>query len=415
MITTVLSSENFHTEALAEEGPGETDKNANICSSDQNQRQFPTSDTQLTLARDTVLQQAAASILLQLHNRETPHVAHSDSETFSNNTSRFGTGRSNGVDTNDRLVSRSWDNMACGSRNMSQPPESMNMTQNSFMYSQANMQNTMAGLTNGIGNLQQEHLTMHSRQENITGTLTQVLSVLQDIKDGNHTNAPHQTSATNMQNESSIPHPLSTSTSIDSYPGSTSEVSQRNHIPFSREQWRSATSHASSSIDTGFAPYVSSIGGNLDANQSGTSRYQEGRYSQAQIDLQPAEVEADHQAMHYRTEHEGMGSSQTQSNNNQMYTGFYNEGGRPRVTFNDTPRYASSTNQVGNLGYGQMYETGNSHNFGRTTNNSRSVTERNSEWYGVKIPPFNGRRTGRRGSTSLRPLLEGEIGVKNVN
>ena len=162
-------------------------------------------------------------------------------------------------------------------------------------------------------------------------------------------------------------------------PGSTSEVSQRNHILFSRDQWRNATSHARSSIDTGYAPYVSSKGGGLDANQSGTSRYQEGRYSQAQIDLQPAEVEADHQAVHYRTEHEGMGSSQTQSNNNQMYTDFYNEGGRPRVTFNDTPRYASSTNQVGNLGFGQMYETGNSHNLGRTSNNSRSVTERNSE------------------------------------
>ena len=193
-----MSSENFHTEALAEEGPGEIDKNANVCSSDQNQGQVPTSDSTSTLARDTVLQQAAASTLLQLHNRETPHVAYSDSETLSNNTSRFCTGRSNGVDTNARLVARSWDNMAYGSRNMSQPPERMNMTQNSFMYSQANMQNTMAGLTNAIGNLQQEHLTMHSRQENITGTLTQVLSVLQDIKDGNHTNATHQTSATNI-------------------------------------------------------------------------------------------------------------------------------------------------------------------------------------------------------------------------
>ena len=177
-----MSSENFHTEALAEDGPGEIDKNTNVCSSDQNQGQVPTGDSTLMLARDTVLQQAAASTLLQLHNRETP--AYSHSETLSNNTSRFGTGRSNGVDTNARLVSRSWDNMAYGSSNMSQPPESMNMTQNSFIYSQANMQNTMAGLTNAIGNLQQEHLNMHSRQENITGTLTQVLSVLQDIKDG---------------------------------------------------------------------------------------------------------------------------------------------------------------------------------------------------------------------------------------
>ena len=386
-----MSSENFHTEALAEEGPGEIDKKANVCSSDQNQGQVPTGDSTLTLARDTVLQQAAASTLLQLHNRETPQVAYSDSETLRNNTSRFGSRRSNEVDTSARLVSRPWESMAYGSSNMSQPLESMNMTQNSFMYSQPNMQNTMAGLTNAIGNLQQEHLTMHSRQENITGTLTQVLSVLQDIKDGNQTNALHQTSATNMQNESSIPHPLRTSTSIDRYPGSTSEVSQRNHIPFSRDQWHSAASHASSSIDTGFAPYVSSIGGALDANQSGTSRYQEGRYSQAHIDLQPAEVEADHQAMHYRTEHEGMGSSQTQSNNNQMYTGFYNEGGRSRVTFNDTPRYASCTNQVGNLGYGQMYETGDSRSLGRTSNSSRSVTKRNSEWYDLKIPPFNGK------------------------
>ena len=177
-----MSSENFHTEALVEEGTGEIDNNANVCSSDQNQRQVPTSDTQLTLARDTVLQQAAASTLLQLHNREIPHVAYSDSETLSNNTSRFGTGRSNEVDTNTRLFSRPWESMAYGSSNMSQPPESMNMTQNSFMYSQANMQNTMAGLTNVIGNLQQEHLNMHSRQENITGTLTQVLSVLQSFK-----------------------------------------------------------------------------------------------------------------------------------------------------------------------------------------------------------------------------------------
>ena len=81
------------------------------------------------------------------------------------------------------------------------------------------MQNTMAGMTNAIGNLQQEHVNMHSRQENITGTLTQVLSVLQDLKDSNHTHAPHRTGATNMQNESFIPHSLSTTTIIDRYPG----------------------------------------------------------------------------------------------------------------------------------------------------------------------------------------------------
>ena len=114
-------------------------KNTSMCSSDQNQRQVPTSDNQLTSARDTVLQQAAASTLLQLHNRETPQVAYSDSETPTNNTSRFGTRRSNEVDTNTRLVPRPLESMAYGSSNMSQPPESINMTQNIFMYSQANM------------------------------------------------------------------------------------------------------------------------------------------------------------------------------------------------------------------------------------------------------------------------------------
>ena len=67
-----MSSENFHTEALAEDGPGEIDKNANVCSSDQNHGQVPTSDSTLTLARDTVLQQAAASTLLELRSREMP-------------------------------------------------------------------------------------------------------------------------------------------------------------------------------------------------------------------------------------------------------------------------------------------------------------------------------------------------------
>ena len=136
---------------------------------------------------------------------------------------------------------------------------------------------------------------------------------------------------------------------------------------------------------------MSSKLGGLETKRSGTSGYQEGRYSHAQINLQPAEDKTDHQVMHYRTEHEGMGSSQTQSNNNQMYTDFYNEGGRPKGKINDTPRYARNTNQVGNLGYGPVYDTGKSHKLGRTSYSSRSGTESNFEWYGLKIPTFNGK------------------------
>ena len=62
----------------------------------------------------------------------------------------------------------------------------MNMTQNAYMYTQFNMQNTRAGLTSAIGNLQQEHLNMHTRQDSITGTLEQGLSALYTIKDSNH-------------------------------------------------------------------------------------------------------------------------------------------------------------------------------------------------------------------------------------
>ena len=45
------------------------------------------------------------------------------------------------------------------------------------------MQSTITGLTSAISNLQQEHLTMHTRQADITGSLVQVLSALQELKD----------------------------------------------------------------------------------------------------------------------------------------------------------------------------------------------------------------------------------------
>ena len=108
--------------------------------------------------------------------------------------------------------------MAYGSKNVAQAPESMNMTQNAFMYYQVSMQNTIAGLTSAMGNLHQELLNMHTRQENITGTLTQVLSVLQELKDSNYTPAPSQWITSSLQNEGSVPHLWSSS--VDRHPRS---------------------------------------------------------------------------------------------------------------------------------------------------------------------------------------------------
>ena len=54
----------------------------------------------------------------------------------------------------------SWKNDPYASRNIESSPDNMNM------YSQINMLNTIAGLTNVIDNLQQEQINMHTRQHN---------------------------------------------------------------------------------------------------------------------------------------------------------------------------------------------------------------------------------------------------------
>ena len=178
-----MSSENLQAEAN-EEGLGEGDNNEYGYYSDPNQGQVPNNGP-LTLARDSALQQAAASTLLQLHDREIPNIASGNNGNHTNNTSCFGTGRLNGVNASSQYTNRPGVNYSYSNRDSTQVPENANATQNAFMYSQVNMQNTMAGLSSAIGSLQQEHLNMHTRQEIITSTLTQVLSVLQKLKDGN--------------------------------------------------------------------------------------------------------------------------------------------------------------------------------------------------------------------------------------
>ena len=54
---------------------------------------------------------------------------------------------------------------------------------------------------------------MHARQETITGTFTQVLSVLQELKDGNSSTRERQISTNNTQSERSTYLPSDTNRS----------------------------------------------------------------------------------------------------------------------------------------------------------------------------------------------------------
>ena len=97
-----MSSENLQAEAN-EEGLGEGDNNEYGYYSDPNQGQVPNNGP-LTIARDSALQQAAASTLLQLHDREIPNIASGDNENHTNNTSRCGTRRLYGINASSQYT-----------------------------------------------------------------------------------------------------------------------------------------------------------------------------------------------------------------------------------------------------------------------------------------------------------------------
>ena len=195
-----MSSENLQAEAMTEGDQGNGDSHETDFSSDPNQGQAPTTGP-MRSSREAIMQQAAASILLQLHTRDTNNTASGDQDD------------------------QTYGNSSLNNRNMAQLPENANNTPIAFMYSQINMQNTMAGLSNAIGMLQQEQLNMHARQENITGTLTQVLSVLQELKDGNSSTHERQMSTNNTQSERSTYLPSDTNRSTGRHYESQNDVS----------------------------------------------------------------------------------------------------------------------------------------------------------------------------------------------
>ena len=416
-----MSSENLQAEAMTEGGQGNGDSHETDFSSEQNQGQAPTTGP-MRLSMEAIMQQAAASTLLQLHTRDINNTASGDQYDQTH-------------------------------RNMAQLPENANYTQNAFI----NMQSTMAGLSNAIGTLQQEQLNMHTRQENITGTLTQVLSVLQELKDGNSSTGERQMSTNNTQSERStyLPSgttrstgrhyeaqndvssthlslrtnnsvdrqygapndvnntnlPLHSSTGADRHTGSIDDTNSRNRPlrisssierPFASQNGEHSTNlplcnnssadrHTGSLNDTNSRniPFrsASSIGGyfgpqSSDAGNQGYWAHPE------QADTYHGEVIDGYDTIQYRSG-QGSWSSQSQNNDSQRYDSQYNERSRSRVTFDDAPGYVSNTEHRDYYRYEQTPGGNHSRSIGRTR--SRSETDRNSEWYGLKIPPFNGK------------------------
>ena len=147
-------------------------------------------------------QMTAASLLLQLHNGTFPNCPDDDTANPSLNTqSRFGPSMLNGTGDDGRHGAVSMDSRSHTNRSAAGLPGSIFGENDPFIYSQPNMQNTICGLANAISNLQQgqlniqqEHASMHTRQESITDTLEQVLSALTEIRDGRHTSLPDQNS-----------------------------------------------------------------------------------------------------------------------------------------------------------------------------------------------------------------------------
>ena len=107
----------------------------------------------------------------------------------------------NGTGDDGRCGAVSWDSRSYANISAAGLPGSIITEHDPFIYSQPNMQTTIHGLDNAISNLQQgqlniqqEHASMHTRQESITGTLEQICSALTEIRDGRHISLPDQNS-----------------------------------------------------------------------------------------------------------------------------------------------------------------------------------------------------------------------------
>ena len=176
-----MSSENSQVNPTSE---GEEGYNTILQSRDPvevNQNMTASNDVGTSQATEMNMQHAAASTLIQLHG--TTHNVQPQGDI-----TKLGSKNGSG----EGQTSRHDEPLYGSNRGMRNPSEDVyensawgTTWQNPMVYSQTNMQNTISGLSNAIGCLQQQQVDIHRRQNNITGTLEQVLTALQDLRDRN--------------------------------------------------------------------------------------------------------------------------------------------------------------------------------------------------------------------------------------
>ena len=142
-------------------------------------------------------QQAAISALLQLRTRANPDSPQ-DLNTYIpwENRNTHGHNGLTSSEENRTTYSRLWTTPYTATSALDNTTVQHNPY---YAYSQATMQSTITGLTSAINNLQQEHLTMNTRKDSITGTLEQVLSALQELKSANTTSSQIQRGRVNLR------------------------------------------------------------------------------------------------------------------------------------------------------------------------------------------------------------------------
>ena len=363
-----MSSRNSHIEGMSVNTEQTGASNDSQLPARQMQTGFYDSREDSMLDEENNVQQTAASTLLQLHERAgIPDISHR--ETSSNeNRSQFGQSRLGGVSGERSFYSRSWT-APYDNRTTASVSDSMNY------HSQATVQTTITGLTNAISNLQQEQVTMHSRQENITGTLEQVLSALQDLKDNSRTTLQTQT---RTENSSSAQPQMSSSENVTTGPTGNNIVNGTNR-PLCE-----------------FTSNASSIGGALGANQWASAHDTEQESHAHADDGEAFQIETstgqEYEVRNYRSADRDTGYSQYYSDNNGRYSNPSVRAEYPRA-YSERPQKVTSRYERSDR-VGQSYSEYDSYSTKRdryTREPCLGRRQHSPENYGLKIPPFNGK------------------------
>ena len=413
-----MSSEDIHTEATVVDNQGSGDQADTQSPVDRNQTEVSV----MGRASETQSTSTAAATLLQLHNGTFSDTHFGSREPFTDENTRSDPGRTCGTGEGRPTYTRVWENGPYDSRNTANFPDSMNM------YSHINMQNTIVGLTNAIGNLQQEQINMHTRQDDITGTLGQVLSVLQGLRDG--TGSASSASYHNMVQNTGFPQ-SAINNSASMYPESIGDKHFTNQNCGQAAELQTDPTRNVSSADRhyGYRNYRSEDRHSRDDNISSVDRHygyrnygsedrHTGSRSESSIDRHhgsnhgttaPVTSQGDRFTPYNETElsptekntesrygslTEDTANAVNLANRSQRYNGQRDDEGRPSVTFSDTYRYDRGIPRGDYCEYDRPLEACGSNSVPRAQDGYKAWSGRrfsSPETYGWKMPPYNGK------------------------